>query len=152
MAIDVEEDELITLAEAAGSLPKRVGATTLYRWWKKGVLVATAKPDGGEELRRVKLETIRVGGRGRYTTRDAFRRFVEATNPPEADALAEADRDRRNRADAKLSAAGVLPKAADGPAATRSLTTDQAEGTDADLRKAGMFDRRKPRRRSAAAV
>lgn len=94
--IDLSRDKLIPLAEAAAALPSRPSATALWRWWKKGVAV----PGG-----RVKLETMRIGRR-RFTTREAFRRFVESMN---ADTVpADAEPNRAATTDAKLKAAGVL--------------------------------------------
>ena len=105
MAIDVTRDELIPLAEAAKRfLPKVPSACCLWRWWRKGVKV---------ETRRVKLETVQVGGRSRYTTEDAIRRFITETNPPTDAAPAAEKRDRQGRQDRELRAQGILrPKAA----------------------------------------
>lgn len=58
-------ETLISLAEAARTLPGRPNIATLWRWRTAGV-------------RGVTLETVTVGGR-RYTSREALARFVAAT-------------------------------------------------------------------------
>ncbi len=59
--IDVQNEQILTLAEAARSLPGRPNLATLFRWRTRGV-------------RGVKLETILSGGR-RYTSVESLRRF-----------------------------------------------------------------------------
>ena len=68
MAIDVFEEEVLTLAEAAKVLPRRrrgrkVHTATLYRWASSGI-------------RGVKLETVQVGGT-RCTSKEALQRFFD---------------------------------------------------------------------------
>src|SRR5262245_45090642 len=63
--IDISSETLLTLLEAARSLPGRVHLSTVHRWRLRGV-------------RGIKLETCRVGGK-RYTPREALQRFAEAT-------------------------------------------------------------------------
>lgn len=65
MPIDTETEILLTLTEAAKTLPGRPSVTTLWRWRTRGV-------------RGVRLDTCAVGGR-RYTSREAIQRFIAAT-------------------------------------------------------------------------
>lgn len=60
------DESLMTLAEAARSLPHKPHVATLYRWMSRGV-------------RGIRLRTILVGGR-RYTSREALNEFIEATS------------------------------------------------------------------------
>jgi hypothetical protein len=67
--IDSQIEQLITLREAAATLPRRraskkTSVSTLYRWASSGV-------------RGVRLETLRVGG-SLLTSREAMQRFYEA--------------------------------------------------------------------------
>jgi len=62
--IDVTNEGLLTLSEAARMLPGRVHVSTLHRWRLRGV-------------QGVHLDTAVVGGR-RYTSREALARFSEA--------------------------------------------------------------------------
>ena len=67
--IDLGHEELITLTDAAGRLPRRrMGQkphiATLYRWSTRGV-------------RGVVLETVQVGGT-RCTSVEALQRFIES--------------------------------------------------------------------------
>lgn len=77
--IDPTRDELLTLPEAARTLPrvggKRPSCTTLWRWCCKGI-----GPD------RIRLEHVRVGRRV-VTTREALGRFMAATAEAAADRL-----------------------------------------------------------------
>ena len=98
MPIDPTCDTLISLCEAARQfLPDPPGPATLWRWQGRGLKVA------GD---RVRLETVKVG-HTRYTTADAFRRFVAAINPP-APPTAQERRERDARVDARLESAGLL--------------------------------------------
>jgi len=63
--IDIHSEHLLTLTEAAKTLPGRVALSTIWRWMQRGV-------------RGVRLQTVLVGGL-RYTSREALQRFVEAT-------------------------------------------------------------------------
>ncbi|HEX6985319.1 MAG TPA: hypothetical protein VF170_08075 [Planctomycetaceae bacterium] len=104
-SIDVTRDELIPLAEAARRfLPAAPGPACLWRWHAKGVRVAVRAPDGRTTVRRVRLETVKVG-RARYTTAEAFRRFVEQANPDDA---AGDESSPPTAIDARLEAAGLL--------------------------------------------
>ena len=78
MAIDIENETLLTLTEATKVLPRlngrRPAISTLWRWCRKG-------------LRGVRLDYIRVG-RNIATSREALSRFfsalAEADTPPES--------------------------------------------------------------------
>lgn len=63
MALDNEH--LLTPAEATREFPGRPALRTIWRWMQRGV-------------RGVKLESITIGGR-RFTSREAGQRFIEAT-------------------------------------------------------------------------
>jgi hypothetical protein len=63
--IDPETEDVISLTDAAKSLPGRPNITTIWRWRNRGV-------------RGVKLETFLQGGR-RMTSREALSRFFAAT-------------------------------------------------------------------------
>ena len=68
--IDIQNEDLVLLKEMPKRLPGRNGKppaiSTLWRWSTTGV-------------KGVKLETILVGGQ-RYSSLEAFRRFVAAGN------------------------------------------------------------------------
>lgn len=68
----------MTLAELARRLRK--ATATVYGWADTGILVK------GE---RVKLATVRIGGR-RHVTATAYREFQRACNPEPAAAMADA--------------------------------------------------------------
>lgn len=61
--IDIYEEPLITLSEAAKLLPGRPAASTLWRW--------------SRGLRGVRLATVLIGGK-RYTNRSAIQKFSAA--------------------------------------------------------------------------
>lgn len=63
MSIDIHSDTLLTISEAAKSLPMRPNVSTVWRWIQRGV-------------RGVTLDTVLVGGR-RYTSKEALQSFVE---------------------------------------------------------------------------
>jgi hypothetical protein len=64
--IDPTTETLISLANAAKSLPGRPNVTTIWRWRNRG-------------CRGVRLETVLSGGR-RYTSIEALRRFQNRVN------------------------------------------------------------------------
>lgn len=69
MAIDVQEEQVISLREACGILPRRRAGKkpaieTLYRWSLRG-------------CRGIRLETVQVGGT-RCTSVEALQRFFDA--------------------------------------------------------------------------
>ena len=80
MPIDIHQEQLVTLCEAAKLLPllnaKRISSNAIWRWCRKGVS-------------GIHLEHVRIGGRI-FTSPDALNRFVNA--------LAEADVSRLNPA------------------------------------------------------
>jgi hypothetical protein len=98
MSVNLTGETLLTLAEAARSLPGRPHLSTLQRWRLRGV-------------RGVKLETILVGGR-RVTSQEAIERFAAATTAA-ADGSSLATRTSRqrqrdiDRAEAELAKAGI---------------------------------------------
>ena len=61
--IDVNGEQLLTLAEAARSLPRCPHIATIYRWISRGV-------------KGVKLEAVRIGGT-QYTSKEAMQQFAE---------------------------------------------------------------------------
>lgn len=63
--IDPTTESLLSLTEAAQTLPGRPNVTTVWRWRNRGV-------------RGVTLETVCIGGR-RFTSREALARFCAAT-------------------------------------------------------------------------
>ena len=65
MQISLDE-EIVTLTEASHRLPGRPSASSIWRWHRHG-------------LRGIKLETIVIGGRRRYTSIQALERFITAT-------------------------------------------------------------------------
>jgi hypothetical protein len=65
MGIDINREELISLAEVSRAVPGRPALSTIWRWRLKGV-------------RNVRLETVVVGGRV-YSSRQAVERFIAAT-------------------------------------------------------------------------
>ena len=63
--IDISEEKLVSLADAAKTLPGRPHVSTIWRWHTRGI-------------RGIRLETVVVGGR-RFTSRESLQRFAEAT-------------------------------------------------------------------------
>jgi hypothetical protein len=76
VGIDLGSEHVISLAQAARSVPssqgKTVHAATVWRWIRKGVLAG----DG----RRVRLDAAKLGGRW-VTSKEALQRFLEALTP-----------------------------------------------------------------------
>jgi hypothetical protein len=71
--IDYGKETLLTLTEAAASLPrrrggKRVNVATMYRWTTHG-------------CRGERLETIQIGGT-RFTSQEALQRFFDRLSSP----------------------------------------------------------------------
>jgi len=88
--IDLASEELITLKDAAAILPRRrrgkkPAFSTTWRWTTRG-------------LKRLKLETIRVGGT-LCTSREALQRFFDRLT--ELDGLPETQRTLRTRTPAQ---------------------------------------------------
>ena len=98
MSIDVFNEETLNLNKAAGLLPERPHASTLWRWYKRG-------------LRGIKLETIVIGG-VRHTSKEALQRFIDRTTA-EHDGIDSSQAPCRKRAaaiakaEAELEAAGI---------------------------------------------
>jgi len=65
MAIDIENDDLLTVAGAAKYIHGRPSTRTIWRWMEKGV-------------HGVKLDSVKIGSH-RFTSKQAIRRFVCAT-------------------------------------------------------------------------
>jgi hypothetical protein len=63
MAIDIGTEQLLTLPQAAATLPGRPNVCTIFRWVQRGV-------------KNVRLETVKIGGR-RYTSAEALQRFAQ---------------------------------------------------------------------------
>jgi hypothetical protein len=99
VTIDIQNEELLTLKQAAQFLPNRPHIATLIRWWQRG-------------CRGVKLTTILIGGQ-RYTSKEALQRFIEQTTAAADGApapRAESSKAREKRlakVEAELSAAGI---------------------------------------------
>jgi len=74
MGIDITTEALLSLSEAAKTLPGRPHASSIFRWLTRGV-------------RGVRLESTLVGGR-RYTSQEALVRFCAAITAAAADELA----------------------------------------------------------------
>ena len=98
--IDITHEELLSLRDAASSLPRRrrgrkIHVATLYRWSQRGI-------------RGQRLETIQVGG-SRCTSLAALPRFFARLSQPEGNRSAPNARRQKaiEKADAKLDAAGV---------------------------------------------
>ena len=96
MPIDVLNDELISLSEAARRLPNQPSPATFWRWHRRGV-------------NGVRLEIVRIGGRI-YTTSGAWQEFVrKSTDAGNADSAANSDSSERPEAThRKLIDAGLL--------------------------------------------
>lgn len=64
MSIDISSETLLSLTDAAKTLPGRPHISSIFRWVARGV-------------RGVKLESVLVGGR-RFVSREALERFSAA--------------------------------------------------------------------------
>jgi hypothetical protein len=92
--IDVERDQLITMAEVSAMLPNRPSLCAIWRWRTKGV-------------RGKKLETVVIGGKP-FTTRAAVARFAEyqgGSDAPQSRTPAQRQR-AAEKASRELEAAG----------------------------------------------
>lgn len=63
MPIDLSSETILTLTQAAKSLPGRPHVSSLWRWHSRG-------------CRNIKLETIVIAGR-RFTSAQALQRFAD---------------------------------------------------------------------------
>ncbi len=98
--IDIETENLLPLAKAAGMLPGRQGKrcheSTVLRWVLKG-------------CNGVKLEAIRMGGRW-LTSLQALQRFAQALTPNQEEPPAKPPRSPASRQRASKRAAEQLEK------------------------------------------
>ncbi len=84
--INIRDEELLTLVEAARRVPHRPHIATLHRWVARGV-------------RNVRLEAVRIGGRT-YTSTEALQRFVDRLSASRAvTAQPECSSDSNQRAE-----------------------------------------------------
>lgn len=65
MRINIETERLLTIAEAARSLPGRPHIASVWRWVNRGI-------------QGQRLESIKVGGK-RFTSAEAIARFIDRT-------------------------------------------------------------------------
>lgn len=96
MSIDIDSENLVTLAEARKLFPTRPHISTIWRWIQRGT-------------RGHRLETCYVGGR-RYTSAEAVARFLANLNSDGAPAPAEPSKRRQrqiDQAEAELARAGI---------------------------------------------
>ncbi len=84
MAIDINSEQILTVAEAARLLPGRPSTRTVWRWLDRGV-------------RHVKLESVLVGGR-RFVSKESINRFLESINQPDVQRTSPAVAAKRKRA------------------------------------------------------
>lgn len=94
--INPQTESLVSLTDAAKSLPGRPNITTMWRWRNRGI-------------RGVKLETILIGGR-RMTSLEAMARFFAATTAA-ADGIQVHDETPRQRERALVQAEKELSDA-----------------------------------------
>ena len=99
MPVDIHKEKLLTLAEAAHSLPGHVAPSTLWRWHKKGI-------------RGIRLESVLIGGK-RLVSVESLTRFAEAltaASEPTSTVLdpTAAPTDRDESTQRKLKDAGLL--------------------------------------------
>lgn len=64
--MSIQDESLLTMAEATKAFPNRPSLATLHRWCQKG-------------SRGVKLESFLIGSY-RYTSHEAIQRFIERCN------------------------------------------------------------------------
>jgi len=84
MAIDHQNEQVISIADAAQRLPGRPSVRTVWRWLDRG-------------CRKTQLESILIGGR-RYTSVEAVDRFLTAINEPDVKRASPATTAKRQRA------------------------------------------------------
>ncbi len=90
MKIDPSKDTLISIREACKALPRRPSPSTVWRWTRKGA-------------NGVRLEAVCIGSEW-FTTREAFREFVEA----QTSAVLRESADSEADLDQKLVQQGLL--------------------------------------------
>ena len=94
--IDIQAEQLLTLQDAAKSLPRRPHVTTVYRWISAGVC-------------GVRLEAVRVGG-VLYTSREKLQVFADQCTDPSTAPSRTTPRARQkeiDRAESDLMEAGI---------------------------------------------
>lgn len=99
IVIEILKEQLLTLEQAARSLPGHVAPSTIWRWYRKGV-------------RGVRLETIVIGGK-RLTSSEALGRFAAASTAASelastTDAALATPSERDPSTTQRLKAAGLL--------------------------------------------
>jgi len=92
--INIYEDDLISISQAARKLPTKPAPATIWRWHAKGV-------------NRIKLETVVVGGK-RYTTEKAFVEFVRAVTKAADESQDERRRKNDDSVHEELETRGLL--------------------------------------------
>ena len=93
---DIQVEQLLTLQDAAKSLPRRPHVATVYRWISAGV-------------RGVRLEAVRVGG-VLYTSREKLQFFADQCTDPSATPSRTTPKKRQgeiDRAERDLERAGI---------------------------------------------
>lgn len=91
--IDIKNEQLLTLSEAANTLPSRPHSSTIHRWRLRGI-------------RGQRLETLLIGGR-RYTSVEALGRFFARTTIASAPAHVEGPSDRSRQSEIAAAEAEV---------------------------------------------
>lgn len=90
--VDLENETLLTVAEAAKRLPTRPSACTVWRWMERGT-------------RGIRLEYIKAGG-ARLTSVQALQRFADRLTADRTGEKPATDERRKRKADQDLSKAG----------------------------------------------
>jgi hypothetical protein len=97
MALDLQQEQLLTFAEASARFPGRPHLATLHRWRLRGI-------------RGIQLESCLIGGR-RFTSVEALQRFSNRLDPAASTGgpphSKSANRRRRASADAICKQAGI---------------------------------------------
>lgn len=94
MSIDLENEDLVPISQAARHIPGRPHLSCIYRWMNR---------------KDAPLESVRVGGR-RWTSRQAISRFIASCNSSERATPAVVNKQREARAaavDAALDREGI---------------------------------------------
>lgn len=101
MAIDINQETLLTLADAAKELPRRGGRkihmSTVWRWANRG-------------LKGIKLESIQLGG-STWTSREALQRYADrlsGNTEPTTDSNTLSTNKQHKAATQRLVKAGIL--------------------------------------------
>lgn len=99
MPINIQSEQLLTLEQAAHSLPGHVAPSTTWRWCRVGI-------------RGIRLESVLIGGK-RYTSTAALATFAAALTaaaetPKGGDVAVEAQPTRDESMQRRLARAGLL--------------------------------------------